>query len=100
MDCSIDEQYLVAEVFNQMKIVRYHENCHPEVVVKMMKQPVKRHSSSDIQSSHGLVQKKQIRFIQESVSDQDSLKLSARQLTELPIDQVSGANLFQLFLRG
>src|SRR6202011_3785902 len=83
-----------------MKIVRYHENCHPEVVVEMMKQPVKRHPTSDVQSSHRLVKKKQIRTIKKSVSDQDSLKLSAGQFTELPIDQVRGADLFQLFFGG
>ena len=97
MDRSIDAQHLVADVFNQMEIVRYHQNCHPDMIVEMMKQTVERHPPSCVQPGHRFVQKKQIRIVQESVGDQNSLEFSAGQFTQLSIDQVSGADLFQLF---
>ena len=98
MDSTIDAQHLVADVFHQMKIVGYHQNRHSNVIVEMMQQTVKRHATPHVKSGHRFVQKKQIRIIQKSVRDQNTLEFSTGQFAQLSTDQVSGTDLFQLSL--
>ena len=82
MDRVIDAQHLVADMFHQMEIVRYHHDSHPDMIVEMVKQTVERHSSSRVEPGHRFVQQKEVRIVQKSIGDQNPLEFSTRQFAQ------------------